>query len=336
VETFADTLALDPPAQLMFRSGSPSDLVRFNGMRHLRTGADFWKNWTNEGHQWAQRGRYAGSGINPGTFFSRSKQAADDEMRFYSHGAAPQDSAQLVLLVKQEGILNLTEIESLEFVFEELLNLPYRRRTVQFALLASLSRQGNLLTDYIGGWAYHKGFAGVLFLSARALEPFRGYFDSSTIEEGWGNYWTSMADELDYFTFEILQGSWTETPRRYQNMVYFDGIDLVRNTKRARVLLPDGNAVSYKNPLFGLSRETTMRWLDVETNSTLAPISLNRMEKLHLAVARFRDEFQKLIDQHSTRKLLNQQFGEELEYLFDQIATRDRPLFAEGNLLSTE
>ena len=63
VNSFEDTLALSPPASCVLNSTALMEFVRFHDPKYLYTGADFWKNWLEDGRKWHARGRYAGSEI---------------------------------------------------------------------------------------------------------------------------------------------------------------------------------------------------------------------------------------------------------------------------------
>src|SRR6266436_1210710 len=196
-----EKLALQPPSGRIFKERPEFHFVRFQDAKYATTEADLWKEFADAEWKWTNPGRYAGSGLNCGYYYSCSSEAAVSEMDFYNKGAEWQGKkARMTIRSLYNGVFNLTEPDSVAFVFDRLLEFPYRRRSFRLALLASLTVGGNLFTDYIGCWAYHKGFAGVMFLSARALAPHRTDFDPSSLQgSNWGQYWSAMADEFDYY-----------------------------------------------------------------------------------------------------------------------------------------
>ena len=312
---FQQKLALEPPEDRVCQSGGVMRIFRFHSPAHLRSGRDFWQPWVNDERKWDNRYRYAASGINPGSYFSLSKEAAQAEMRFYKEEDKKEDpKAEVWVHAGYRGVLDLTYGDSMEFIFSELLEFPYRRKTIWLALLASLRKQGNLLTDYVGGWAFHKGYTGIMFLSARALEPHRSDFDSSALQEGWGQYWTAMADEFDYLTLEVLLEMQIRPDLdQYANIVYFDGSNLIGEIKKFEVIYPDGKKDSGKNRFYGSSKEAIEKELALSPFPSRMEDSLKKMEALQQQVDDACAEVQSLLDRLNNRKLMNQQFGELLE-----------------------
>lgn len=312
--SFEDALALSPPASCVLNSTASIEFVRFHDPKYLYTGADFWKNWLEDDRKWQARGRYAGSEISSGTFFSPSKEAALAEASFYLDSKNIESiKATVTIQSRYNNILNLTEEEAINFVFQQLLGFRYNRPTVLLAVLASVRAQGSMITDYIGGWAYHKGYSGIMFLSARALEPMRKDFDVSSLDDSyWGQYWTAGADEFDYFQLQFMRQGIEERPTHYLNIVYFSGPHLISSISKFKIRLPSGKESAEKNPYFEKPDLEILR----ESNETMTKRkrrSLERMNELHGTMGTLRKGIAEVLDMHAQRKLLNQELGEWIE-----------------------
>jgi hypothetical protein len=314
MDSFEDALAFNPPATCVFNSTASIEFVRLHDPKYLYTGSDFWKNWLEDDRKWQARGRYAGSEISSGTFFSPSKQAALAEASFYLAGKDIESiKATVTIQARYNNILNLTEVDAINFVFQELLGFRYKRATVLLAVLASVRQQGSKITDYIGGWAYHKGYSGIMFLSARALEPMRRGFDVSSLNGSyWGAYWTAGADEFDYYKILVMRQQIGERPTHYLNIVYFCGPHLISSILKFKIRLPSGEESAGENPYFEKPDLEILR----ESNETIAKRkrrSLERMNELHEAMVTLRKGIDAVLDMWEQNKLLNQELGEWLE-----------------------
>jgi len=312
--SFEDTLALSPPAGRVFKSKSSIEFVRFHDPKYLSSGTDFWKNWLEDDRKWQARGRYAGSEVSSGTFFALSKQAALEEASFYLGGKDIElVKATVAIHSRYNNILNLTEEDAINFVFQKLLGFRYKRATVLLAVLASVRAQGSIITDYIGGWAYHKGYSGIMFLSARALEPMREKFDvSSLADDYWGKYWTSGADEFDYYILQVMRLEVQERPMHYLNVVYFSGPHLISSISKFKIRLPNGEESAGENPYFEKPDLEILREAN-EVMERRKRRSLERMSELHEAMGTIRKGMAEVLEKWNDRRLLNQQLGEWIE-----------------------
>jgi hypothetical protein len=312
---FREKLVLDPPANRIFQSSKTVGFVRFQDPKYVSTEADVWKEFGDAEWKWNRPGRYAGRGLNCGYYYSLRREAAVAEMNFYNRNTEWQrQKAEMEIRCQYDGILNLTERDSADFVFQHLLEFPYRRLSFQLALLASLSVGGNLLTDYIGGWAYHKGFQGVMFLSARALDPLRTQFDSSVLSEpSFAYYWTSMADDMDSWLFQSVEAAVQESRSRYLNVVFFNGPFLLSRTEKFSITHPSGDSFEAVNPHFGKEADVIMRELSFEDAQHRKLFSLQRMEKLQARVDTVCEDVRDTIRMHQARKISNQLLGSWME-----------------------
>jgi hypothetical protein len=156
---------------------------RYHSRAHLYTGEEFWKTFMDGPWKWDAQQRFAGAGLNTGHYFA-FRDAAHREL---SHYAATIDTSQYdVLAVKAEidNILDLTSWEHMSTISTEIGISEMDRRLVPGMLVCEESG-GNWLTDAFGLYAHRNGYSGIVFYSARALDPTdRGILlDQNTVPE---------------------------------------------------------------------------------------------------------------------------------------------------------
>ena len=312
---FREKLRLQPPAHCIVQRRSSSRFVRFQDPKYVTTEADVWKEFGDAEWKWNSPGRYGGSGLNCGYYYSSGKDTAVAEMNLYNKTAEWRNQkAQMTISCQFDGVIDLTERDSIEFVIDDLLEFPYGRLTFRLALLASLTARGNLLTDYIGCWAYHKGFQGVMFLSARALDPYRAGFDSSAIpDESFWMHWTSWAHNFDYLEYKDLLEIVRERPQNYLNVVFFNGPVLLSKIESYSIVHPTGHKLEGANPHFKKQPDFLRNELGFEDSQHRRDLSFERMEKLQARVDAACEDVNQIIEMHEARKILNQQFGAWIE-----------------------
>ena len=209
-------------------------------------------------HLAKQQGRFAGTYLNPGYFFSLTPEACIFEMLYYNRvrNQSSPESLQVTDVLEssvKEG--NERVFLSCEGSFEKILNLLWpntlwstlqkcfpsmHRPTVGFdsgSVILALARTpmgGDMLTDVIGKYAYKNEFNGIRFPSARALDirtsrPWSG----GTLRDGLR--FGARGDES--FEFDDMMN---EIHKRATNVVLFRGTFILHCVKRFRVQTVQG------------------------------------------------------------------------------------------------
>lgn len=317
MRTLDEFLLLDSPASTISSFPHATSWYRYLNPEYIpkeyELPQDLWRLFDGD-YQWSRRGRFSGSDLNTGHFFGASKRAAKVEMNHYRDEVG-EFEARMPLLearFRYSNVLNLTEETSITFIFDNVLEFPYRRRALWLALLASFQRQGNLITDIVGAWAFHKGYSGVWFLSARALEHLREDFDPTSIEDKhWGSYWTSMAEEFDiYFPAILGQKLLRAGIAGYLNAVYFDGARLLSDVKSFSISYPDGRKLACDNPYesWPVERVRALGTSRVLEDDRKRQLSLERLARLRESLRRKCHEMMEV-----RRTSPNQIWGEWIE-----------------------
>lgn len=151
------------------------ELVRFHNPDYFWAKDEFWKTFQDGPWKWGEQQRFAGKDFNCGHYFALNKVGALAESKFYE-----LDLTQYTMLTIKANIdcvLDLTyEDHILELGREALVNfdhIPYRSRLMTLlAYMLERSKGGNDFTDCAGRWAQRRGYAGILFFGARALERY--------------------------------------------------------------------------------------------------------------------------------------------------------------------
>jgi len=194
---------------------------RFSRVTHLFCGDLFWKNFEDGPWKWDSSGRYAGSGINPGHYFAFSGTEARSEILHYvdDKTALEKDYKLLVVHGEINDVLDLTSVDNIRALAGELgvLNDPYDI----LVQLITASTGGTYFTDAFGAYAYERGYAGIMFFSARNIS-----------ERQRSDLQSEYYHEDDALIFKSFTATEMFSEPRNRCVVLFNGAETVRSIRR--------------------------------------------------------------------------------------------------------
>jgi hypothetical protein len=210
---------------------------RWHDPDHIHHGKNFYRTFEDGPWKWDAQGRFAGKGINCGHFFGLSVEAATAEAEYYD--MHPDRRTLLEIEASSTRILDLTDRRNMQCVFKKCIQNHEIASSTYFEMLVEMvekQKGGNVFTDYIGWWAKHAGYDGILFFSARAVQKYRSQFEKMNTNLGYDH-----APEVFYFM---------RRDASIRNVVIFSGADLVNAISKYSV-----NGTPHTNPLYGNSRD---------------------------------------------------------------------------------
>src|ERR1700730_14572485 len=145
---------------------SEATLFRLHKPDHFHRGADFWKTFEDGPWKWSAKQRYSGKDVNPGHFFTLNGPSARVELSHYTSDL--KDYGMLKVQGPLDNILDLTDWGNIIKVCRAMgLTGPATELILE---LVNVDLGGNTVTDSIGYYAYRRGYAGLVFFSARAMD----------------------------------------------------------------------------------------------------------------------------------------------------------------------
>lgn len=190
---------------------------RWHDPRLFWRGEQFWQTFEDGPWKWSAAQRYAGKDINCGHYFSLAPEGASAEAGFYGMNTS---SLQMLKVTGDfDAILDLTYEDNLVAVAKEVITNWKEISERHFLMevlshLVDLSQGGNDFTSYVGYWASRKGYDGILFFGARALQTYpdlRRQIDEGADETmGFntaGYYFRDMRKKPDLMNLVMLSGS---------------------------------------------------------------------------------------------------------------------------------
>jgi hypothetical protein len=151
---------------------------------HVSSPTEFFRPFEDGPWKWRDQGRFAAKDMNCGHYFGLCTAAATAEIQYYCETSVVPDNRVLVCLdIDIDNVLDLTRIDVMQRTFSTCVEDPENRiGTVPDLILHELIEKnnfgkevkgGNVVTDYIGRWAFDKGYQGILFFGARAIDDLR-------------------------------------------------------------------------------------------------------------------------------------------------------------------
>lgn len=245
------------------------------------------------------QGRFAGSDINPGHFFSLTEKACVFEMLFYNRvppAQRDQPSSVAHVLEALAGSPKERVFLTCEASFDKILNLLWpatlRRaiancfplidvRYVDYpSVLLSLANAdcgGSWITDVFGQYAYDRGYNGVRFPSARAVhaERNRPWAGGSLLD---GLRYGPIGDDDSYWLDDLMQEIHSEAT----NVVVFRGTCVLRHVTRFRVTIAGESTGKWQDNEWWLRPEAEIERAAVSiggsTANTLRDICTRRVD----------------------------------------------------------
>jgi hypothetical protein len=206
-------------------------LFRLHQPAHFHHGKDFWKTFENGPWKWSARQRYSGGNINPGHFFTLFGPSAVVELGHYTSDL--EGYGMLKIQGPLDNIFDLTDWRNIMVACQAMgVSGPATEIILD---LVNVETGGNELTDAIGYYAYRRGYAGVVFFSAR------------TMDAGQRSSLASMSDVLaEAYYLDMMKADMHRLC-----VVLFSGSQMVRRIKRYS--FAGENWIN--NPYFGAAAE---------------------------------------------------------------------------------
>jgi len=228
------------PGSLPMSVRATGRLFRYHNRAFVYPPDAFWRTFVDGEWKWRVRGRFAGVNINTAHYFGVTAQSALLEISHYaSVDAIASDYELLCVEGELDNILDFTSISHLEYACKAM-NISVRRADLVSAVVNPASR-GSDLTDRLGYFAERRGYSGVVFFSARAIdEADRGDIDND-------RYYDEV---MELFVKSEVAAAMRQKVWRLCVAV-FAGTTLTRSVRRYK--LADGQW--QENPFFGKSAE---------------------------------------------------------------------------------
>jgi hypothetical protein len=182
-------------------------------------GEDFWKNFQEGEWKWDAQQRFAGKGGNIAHYLSFFDLTAKKELAHYVQPDKYHEYWLLHILAHVDNVLDLTDVHAFSNLAAHF-NRTGLKREIEPCDLVSLSLEmsegGGTISNWIGMYAEHAGYNGILYLSIRALS------------ESDQRY---IAGEMNKNLFVMATEHIFEDPLHF-NVAFFSGAKLITSIEK--------------------------------------------------------------------------------------------------------